>query len=376
MWYTGFVLYREDYGNNTVRLFFLSLEKGLLHLYCKGANSKSSKLGPALQYFSLLKIQVAGKLLNYINKVEIESLAIRYPLEQFYCACYVNELIFKLLPTNDNYESFALFNFYKNALLGLFYANSTQEQSLVLRKFEFELLNYLGMLPLLNQDYAGLELEDHQNYFLIQEQGFIKSQEINLLNQELTKQELSLRQQWEQDPDSVDPLALQYLEYQQQQFQYQQELTFAGKNLKLMHEIFLEEAPSQGQIKINPQTQEQLQLNASNLASLLQVKISLDQKQQVVKQTTYKVNNSFDEQDLQQALEAKIKEFKKEKEQVVPERKTDSFSGFEALTNEQKKIFLQQSANLSKIYLSVLLGTRPILAREKLLEYKRLMQSL
>ncbi|WP_222985435.1 DNA repair protein RecO [Psittacicella gerlachiana] len=388
-WYTGFILYKEDYGNNSVRLYFLSIEKGLIHLYCKGANSKNSKLGPSLQYFSLLRLQVAGKLLNYISKVEIESLAIKYPTEQFYCACYINELITKILPTNSYLESeaFDLFNFYKNTLIELFYAENTQHQSLALRKFEINLLTFLGIIPYTAYDYQGQDIDPQGEYFLIQDQGFINHKQINLLTLDYLEQEQKLKQQWEQDPDSVDPLALQYLEYQHQQYQQQQKLTFYGKYLLLIHELFFENEnrSTPTQLNLNDETKALLKEQDDQLASLLQVKIDLDEKRQVVTKITYQqLKNNFNEADLEQALAQKITQFKKFKEQNSKSKNSLSmfaqnfvnYNLFKNLDSQEQKQLLNQAHTLSKLYLNVLLGSRIIHSKEKLIEYKRLMASL
>ncbi|NTS76420.1 DNA repair protein RecO [Catenovulum sp. SM1970] len=98
-----------------------------------------------------------------------ESLAIQG--ERFYSAFYLNELLVKLVKQTFDPEN--LFHLYQITLNRL---NSDEALELILREFEFELLNDLGVLPdFLQTADDGVDIQDDKYYVCLPEQGFVNA---------------------------------------------------------------------------------------------------------------------------------------------------------------------------------------------------------
>lgn len=378
-WVTGFILYKEDYGENSERLLFLSLEKGLIHLYCKGAKSKRSKLGPILQYFSLLKIQLIGRFNNYINKIEIESIAIKYLGENYYCACYINELFTKFLEVEmqDTAETLELFELYKNSLMHIYLAQNFEQRNLTLRFFELQLLRYLGLLQDFSHTAQGNQVDAKQTYYLLPEQGLISHLEAMQVDfSELEKQIQIALKEYQRQTDktgflnttnhsqsdivirpnfdnqnknnqshnsaSFDPLAAQYQEYQYQQWQEMQKYSYIGQDLLHLQQLFLSQQDYEleriSQIYQNSASE----LNSSKLKynqDLLSEEIvfsEIPSNNEIASNDRFLINNNLNRESKEQSFTfSQHKKLAQEQEMELESKKTQ----------EQEKLQIQINPN-------------------------------
>lgn len=267
IWYSGFIIFKEEYGEKDLRLLLLTQEKGIIHLFCKNALSSKSKLGSLLQYYTLVRCKIGGRFGNYISQVELEAVTIQYKKSKTFSAYYINELIKYLVAVESlsEQDSYRLFHAYRKVLINIYTCDEGNELLLHLRQFEMDLLSCLGVIYRLDQDYSSKPLDYHKNYFINSDHGLVDPQEflqdlaqydfINNHNREqsnqLTTQDNFRNSQYKLSldvainqahlVDSIDPLKQAYQEYLLSQQQEIVQWTFKGKYLLLMHKLFLEE---------------------------------------------------------------------------------------------------------------------------------------
>jgi DNA repair protein RecO (recombination protein O) len=100
----------------------------------------------------------------------MESVALPFQLsgKRLYCAFYVNELLTRLLPANEAHHD--LFPLYTHVLRDL---AGTEDVEIVLRRFEFLLMESMGYLVSFERDCRSSEALVAQQYYLFRpDQGF------------------------------------------------------------------------------------------------------------------------------------------------------------------------------------------------------------
>ncbi len=139
----GYVLHTRPYLNNSLLVEFLSREQGRISLVAKGAKSRKTRGGsPAalLQPFSRLNCSWTGRReLKTLTLCETDTPALRLSGTRLFSGLYVNELLVRLLHHEDPHQQ--LFDDYECVLQQL---EGDLEEELILRRFEFCLLQGLG----------------------------------------------------------------------------------------------------------------------------------------------------------------------------------------------------------------------------------------
>ncbi|MGI0115926.1 DNA repair protein RecO [Zooshikella sp. RANM57] len=170
---TGYVLHQRPYRENSALVDLITKEQGRLSVICKTAKKQRHQKLPTLQpfvsyWFQLKKQQTLLSCYHW----ETNMSPLNLNGEALYCAFYLNELLYRLLPSHDT--STDIFQLYTQTLKSLAVAKSTLD--IVLRLFEKQLLIALGYgLPLLNEAESDAFIESAQIYCFVTELGFIKA---------------------------------------------------------------------------------------------------------------------------------------------------------------------------------------------------------
>ncbi|MBU2709708.1 DNA repair protein RecO [Zooshikella harenae] len=176
---TGYVLHQRPYRENSTLVDLLTKEQGRLKVICKTLRKQRHQKLPTLQpfvsyWFQLKKQQTLLSCYHW----ETNMPPFKLNGEALYCAFYLNELLYRLLPSHDT--STDIFQLYTQTLNSLTIAKNTLD--IVLRLFEKQLLIALGYgLPLLYEAESDAFIEPTQVYCFVTDLGFIKA----------TKKELS-----------------------------------------------------------------------------------------------------------------------------------------------------------------------------------------
>jgi DNA repair protein RecO (recombination protein O) len=147
----AYILHSRAYRETSLIATFLTPDYGKVNGVIRGARSTRQRgrhKQAVLQPFQKVQIQWresppgASDLLT-IRSYEADNL--RFPLEAeaAFCGLYLNELLYRLLYGGVGVD--ALFSQYERALLGLLKTTHRNEQAWVLRQFELQLLEALGV---------------------------------------------------------------------------------------------------------------------------------------------------------------------------------------------------------------------------------------
>lgn len=165
----GYVLHRRPWRESSLLIDCLSKTHGRIGLVARGGRSERSPWRGLVEPFMPLSI-------GYIQKGEmgtvrdIEALGDRVMLtgEALWCGLYANELLLHLIDRQEAVP--ALFLDYQDLLVGL---SSEAQRTPALRRFEWRLLNTLGVAPSLSQEAEqGDAIDVHERYRLEPEAGF------------------------------------------------------------------------------------------------------------------------------------------------------------------------------------------------------------
>lgn len=164
----GYVLNRKPYREDSALVDVLTKEHGLVRLVARGLRRKKSSLSALLQPFQPLLVSWQSKSeLGTLAGVEASSAPLILTGDAFYAACYLNEILTRLLSHAE--PAARVFIHYGYSLARL--AANDLSMELILRQFEHEVLDELGYsLP--HQDWQP------DTYYQWQaEQGLIHSQQ-------------------------------------------------------------------------------------------------------------------------------------------------------------------------------------------------------
>lgn len=161
----GWVLHRRPYRNTSLLVDLLTDTHGRICAVAKGG-----RRDPLLQPFRSVQVRWrgAGDLKTLLG---VEPLAPALPLtgDALYCGLYINEVLMRLLHRDDPHAG--LLSLYQDSLAGLAEAGAWRD--VLLRNFEFRLLDMLGYGIDLAQDANGHELVPGLRYRLVPEQGLV-----------------------------------------------------------------------------------------------------------------------------------------------------------------------------------------------------------
>jgi DNA repair protein RecO (recombination protein O) len=139
------VLTRQDYGEADRILTVYTPHHGKIRIIAKGARRPTSRLGPHLDYFGLVKVQLSkGRELDVVTSAELINphQQLRVDLDAFGHASYYAELVRHM--TQDRQENGRIYDLLKRSLNVL---DDAIDPWSVTRHFELALLSALGYQP-------------------------------------------------------------------------------------------------------------------------------------------------------------------------------------------------------------------------------------
>lgn len=168
----AWVLHRYPYRETSVIAELLSRDYGRIGVVVRGARSPT-RGRPELAPFRPLSVSFRrrGELANLVAAEEAGA-SYSFSGAPFLAACYVNELVLRLLPRDDPApEVYAL---YSETLVAL---GSRREPAPAVRRFEGRLLRALGFMPPLDRCGEGRPLLDEAHYRYDPRRGAVPSDE-------------------------------------------------------------------------------------------------------------------------------------------------------------------------------------------------------
>jgi DNA repair protein RecO (recombination protein O) len=168
---SGVVLHRRPYRETSMIVDFFTIEHGRISAVVRGMRQAKSDRKSLLQPFQSLKLTLTGKTdLKNLTQVEAESASIQLQGDALYCGFYMNELLTRVIP-----QGIAASDLYSRYLQCLTHLTQTSELDIVMRQFEFALLDELGVLPDLTTTVQGGDVTAHGIYRFQSGEGIIES---------------------------------------------------------------------------------------------------------------------------------------------------------------------------------------------------------
>ena len=179
----GYLLHQRPYQEKRALYYLFSEQHGVVH----GIGKKGAPLFEPLQLFATGKRDL--KTFSQINLMlaeddSTESATATKPLryqqisgQQQYAALYLNEILWKLLPSEDPMP--VLWQHYRNSLLQLKQPLAADELRLCLRQFEYHLFQELGFALTLAHDNILAAIESDTDYRFLPDAGFVATAQID-----------------------------------------------------------------------------------------------------------------------------------------------------------------------------------------------------
>ncbi len=170
-WLNAYVLHRRPYRETSYIVDFFTFEEGRVSAVAKGVKNSKSDKKSLLQPFQHLRIQLSGKSdLKNLRHVESISPSLFLVGNVLFCAMYVNELTNRVLPAG--LASDGVFKAYELVLVAL---QSNSDMEMTLRRFEFALLDEMGLLPDFTTDVEyDQPVVENQYYHFHTDVGFVQ----------------------------------------------------------------------------------------------------------------------------------------------------------------------------------------------------------
>ena len=168
----AWILHQYPYRDSSLLLEVFSREYGRIGLVARGARSARSRCRNQLQILRplLLSWSLRGEL-GTLTGVESRGAVGIFPGRQVLCACYLNELLLRLLTRHDPHPE--IFDAYEQAVMLL---GVNEEQAL--RVFEKRLLASLGYGLLLQHEFdSGTPVREDRLYEYHLERGPVRCQQ-------------------------------------------------------------------------------------------------------------------------------------------------------------------------------------------------------
>lgn len=163
----AFFLYKTWSGETSARGTFLTREAGLITCVCKGVRKpeKQALLQPFMPLWLMVK-----KYKGYCFVQTMENAALPFDLQgsALFSGLYVNELLYHVKP--DASES--MFDAYLATIRSLVLADNQSQIEIILRRFEWNLLQVSGYAFSLTETSNGLPIEADKHYALMPGKGF------------------------------------------------------------------------------------------------------------------------------------------------------------------------------------------------------------
>lgn len=165
----AYVLHTQPFQNTSLLVDLFCIDYGRVRAVAKGARRNGSKTKSYLQAFQPLLVGLTGRAeLKSLTTVEGSVSALSLIGTRLFCGMYINELMVRLVHTNEAYPE--LYESYQQALLGL---HGDRDVEQILRRFEFKLLDELGYGIDLDTDVrSGNDISEDSSYLFNPDQGF------------------------------------------------------------------------------------------------------------------------------------------------------------------------------------------------------------
>lgn len=179
----GYLLHQRPYQEKRALYSLFSQQYGLVN----GIGKKGAPLFEPLQLFATGKRDL--KTFSQINLMPVEddptkavttNETLRYQQisgQQQYAALYLNEILWKLLPSEDPMP--VLWQHYQDSLLQLKQPLAADELRLCLRQFEYHLFQELGFALTLAHDNVLASIEPDTDYRFLPDVGFVATAQID-----------------------------------------------------------------------------------------------------------------------------------------------------------------------------------------------------
>lgn len=162
-----FVLHTYPFKETSLVVELLTRDFGRVAAVAKGARRPRSAMRGMLQSFQPLVGAWSGKAeLKNLHSLEWGESLLLLKGEALMCGFYLNELMLRLLPRED--EHAALFDYYAATLRTL---ASEADIPVTLRRFELRMLQEMGYAVPLHEDENGSAISAEQTYSYIAEHG-------------------------------------------------------------------------------------------------------------------------------------------------------------------------------------------------------------
>jgi len=169
----GYVIHHRPYRETSVIADFFSRSQGRVSAVVRGVRKAKSDKKSLIQGFQSVNFELTGKSdLKTLKHIEPYANAVLLRGEALYCGLYMNELLTRIIPSGLAVES--VFDTYELCLQAL----TTEDAfDIVLRHFEFALLEELGVMPDFAVDaHAGEPIHPGGEYSFHPEVGFVPAQ--------------------------------------------------------------------------------------------------------------------------------------------------------------------------------------------------------
>ncbi len=165
---SAFVLHHRHFRETSLLVDALTREYGRISLVARGMRQQKKRQTNVFQLFQPLWLSWYGHgELVTLSQVETADSAFRLVGKASLCGLYMNELLVRLLPTQEA-ES-AIYDAYQSALDKL---QQGENEQIVLRLFEKQLLSHLGYgLALMYEADSDQRLEEDARYQYLPESG-------------------------------------------------------------------------------------------------------------------------------------------------------------------------------------------------------------
>ena len=186
----AYVIHKRDYRESSAIVTFLGEQSGIFQAIVRSIKpTKKSNKQAVLQPFQQLEVTTkkqpeSGQLAN-IQQFESTSIRYPFPQESSLFGLYINELTYRL--TQQQETSNHLYVAYEQCCYQLLKSleRETQNdlpkvQSYILRSFEAQLLEVIGVNLRFDQDVQGNEILEAENYVFLPAHGFAIVNEFTL----------------------------------------------------------------------------------------------------------------------------------------------------------------------------------------------------
>ena len=164
----SFVLHSRPYRETSALVDYFSCDHGVIRAVVKGVRGARSRQRHLIQPFQCLELNWQGASeLKTLFQGDLSGPATSLQGRSLWCGLYLNELTLRLLPQGDPQPK--LFAYYQLALVRL---SDPQQQEVVLRIYERQLLNLLGFGIDFEFTAAGQPIESGLHYNFAPQLGF------------------------------------------------------------------------------------------------------------------------------------------------------------------------------------------------------------